>query len=207
MGQRALEVGGGPGRAAVELSRVFDHVDSGDYSKRFVELGQQLVQEGGLQWNSLVDRTAGKVVERTAVASDLQIGSVTFSHMDAQALPKELTGYDLICGFNLIDRLAQPKDFLLEARSRLNPGGLLVISSPYTWLEEFTAKQNWIGGFKYGDNDGPTSYEGLKELLLSQGFVEARDPEDVCFRIDEFDNGRKSQQTRAQMTFWQLVGR
>jgi len=99
------------------------------------------------------------------------------------------------------------KEFLLEARSRLNPGGLLVMSSPYTWSEEFTAKENWIGGFKYGDNDGPTTYEGLKELLLSQGFAEAREPEEICFRIEELGNGRKTQQTRAQMTFWQLVGR
>jgi len=204
---RALEVGGGPGRAAIELSRAFEHVDSGDYAKRFVELGQQLMQDGELRWRSLIDRTGGKVVERTACAKALQIGNVTFSHIDAQDLPEELTGYDLICGFNLIDRLPRPREFLLDTRSRLNPGGLLVMSSPYTWLEDFTAKENWIGGFKYGDNDGPTTYEGLKELLLSHGFVEARAPKDVSFRIDELDNGRKSQQTRAQMTFWQLAKR
>jgi len=204
---RALEVGGGPGRAAIELSRAFEHVDGGDCSKRFVELGQQLVQEGGLQWRSLADRTAGTTVERTVSASDLQIGNVNFTYLDAQVLPSELTGYNLICGFNLIDRLKQPKGFLAEAKSRLNPGGLLILSSPYTWLEEFTDKEHWLGGFKYGDNDGPTTYEGLKESLLSQGFVEARQPEDVCFCIDELDNGRKRQQTRAQFTFWQLAGR
>mmetsp|Transcript_60452 Transcript_60452/g.167250 ORF Transcript_60452/g.167250 Transcript_60452/m.167250 type:complete len:495 (+) Transcript_60452:1-1485(+) len=201
---RALEVGGGPGRAAVELSRAFGHVDSGDYSATFVDFGRRLLKDGELRWRSLVDRTAGSTVERSVQAADLGAGSVTFSRMDAQALPEELTGYDLICGFNLIDRLAEPKAFLSGAKARLNPGGLLVVSSPYTWLEEFTPKDNWLGGFKYGDNDGPTSYLGLKDFLLSQGFVEAAPAEDLWFRIDELGNGRKSQQTRAQMTFWRL---
>jgi len=201
---RALEVGGGPGRAAVELSRAFGHVDSGDYSATFVDLGRRLLKDGELSWRSAVDRTAGGTVTRSVRASDLDIGSVSFSRLDAQALPKELTGYDLVCGFNLIDRLADPKAFLFEAKARLNPGGLLVISSPYTWLEDFTPKDNWLGGFKYGDNDGPTSYVGLREFLVAQGFVEASAPEDLWFRIDELGNGRKSQQTRAQLTFWRL---
>jgi len=204
---RALEIGGGPGRAAVELSRAFAQVDSGDYSNSFVELGKQLMREGELRWHSWVDRTSGKTVERMVRASDLQIGNVTFSYMDAHALPEELTAFDLICGFNLIDRLARPQDLLSEAKSRLNPGGLLVISSPYTWLEEFTPKKHWIGGLKDGESDGPTTYEGLKELLLPQGFIEAREPEDVCFDIEELDNGRKIVKARAQMTFWQLASK
>jgi len=205
---RALEVGGGPGRAAIELSRAFDHVDSGDYSSRFVELGQSLINDGELRWQSLVDRTAGTTEERCVRAEDLKVGgSVTFSKVDAQAMPEELTGYDLVCGFNLIDEVARPKDFLSGVKSRLNPDGLLVLSSPYSWAEEFTSKENWLGGFKYGDNDGPSTYEGIKALLTEHGFVEALPAEEIQFRIDELGNGRKSQQTRAQMTFWRLTGR
>jgi len=126
------------------------------------------------------------------------------SQMDAQALPTGIGKYDLICGFNLIDRLARPKNFLLSAKTHLNPGGLLVLSSPYTWLEDFTPKSEWLGAFKYGDNDAPSTYMGMKELLLAEGFEEVKAPEDVWFRIDELDNGRKSQQTRAEMTFWRL---
>jgi hypothetical protein len=28
----------------------------------------------------------------------------------------------------------------------LNPGGILVLTSPFTWLEEYTAKAKWVGG-------------------------------------------------------------
>ena len=29
----------------------------------------------------------------------------------------------------------------------LKPGGHLVITSPYTWLAEYTPRENWLGGF------------------------------------------------------------
>ena len=48
----------------------------------------------------------------------------------------------------LIDRLSEPKRFLATIPERLRPGGYLVIASPYTWLEEYTAKSNWLGGIK-----------------------------------------------------------
>lgn len=206
---RALEVGGGPGRAALELAKSFGHVDGGDYSQSFTELGQKLCAGEELQWRVPVDGTERKWLERSISAESLGLAEASakthLTQLDAHNLPAELKGYDLICGFNLVDRLAEPKKFLLEAKERLNVGGLLVISSPYTWLEQFTPKENWLGGFKYGDNDGPTSYEGIKELLVSEGFVEAKKPIDVQFQIDELANGRKSQQTQAQMTFWKRV--
>jgi len=43
--------------------------------------------------------------------------------------------------------LYDPRRFLETIHERLNPGGVLVITSPYTWLEEFTKKENWLGGF------------------------------------------------------------
>jgi putative 4-mercaptohistidine N1-methyltranferase len=201
---RALEVGGGPGRAGMELSKHFGHVDSGDYSQTFVDLANKLLTDGKLDWRVAFDKTAGMVTERSVSIADLGVGNIAFSQMDAQDLPANLSNYDLICGFNLIDRLARPKDFLLHVKDRLKPGGLLVLSSPYTWLEEFTAKEEWLGGYKYGDNDGPSTYAGMKEILLAAGFDEVKAPQDIWFRIDELDNGRKSQQTCAQMTFWKL---
>jgi 5-histidylcysteine sulfoxide synthase/putative 4-mercaptohistidine N1-methyltranferase len=197
---KALEVGGGPGRAAIELSKEFDHVQSGDYSQTFVDLAEKLLKDGELQWKALVDRTSGEVVERSVKAKDLGAGQVSFSWMDAHALPEEK--YDLICGFNLIDRLQSPQEFLESIKARLTPGGVLVLSSPYTWLEEFTPKTKWLGGFKYGDNDALSTYNGMKEVLEAAGLKEVKEPEDVWFRIDTFASGSKSQQTQAQMTFW-----
>jgi len=198
--RKALEVGGGPGRAAVELSKSFEHVTGGDYSETFVELAEKLVNEGELKWKSLVDKTSGQSLDRSVTAKELGTGNVSFSKIDAHDLPDD--HFDLICGFNLIDRLEKPAVFLESLKAKLSPGGVLVLSSPYTWLEEFTPKSSWLGGFKYGDNDALSSYQGMKEILQAQGFEEVKEPEDVWFRIDSLANGRKYQQTRAQMTFW-----
>jgi len=199
---RALEVGAGPGRAAMELSRAFDHVDSGDLSGDYVEMAQRLQREGELSWQAPADQTGGRTVQRTISMKQLAPGSVSFAHIDAEKLPEQLTGYDLICGFSLLDQLAKPRDFLLGAKERLNQGGLLVLSSPYEWSEELTCKTQWLGGYKYGDNDSKSTYEGLKELLLAEGFEEAKAPEELDFDLHEQADGRKSQHFRTQMTFW-----
>ena len=73
-----------------------------------------------------------------------------FFQGDATNLKPQFTGYDLILAANLLDRLYDPKRFLETIHQRLNPGGILVITSPYTWLEEFTKKENWLGGFRKG---------------------------------------------------------
>jgi hypothetical protein len=39
-----------------------------------------------------------------------------------------------------------PAKFLRTIHERIRPGGLLVLTSPYTWLEEYTEKARWLGG-------------------------------------------------------------
>jgi hypothetical protein len=51
-----------------------------------------------------------------------------------------------------------------SVHERLNVGGLLMIASPYTWLEEHTKREDWIGGFKK-DGESYTTLDGLKALL------------------------------------------
>ena len=39
-----------------------------------------------------------------------------------------------------------------------------MIISPYTWLEEFTKREEWLGGYKQ-DGENVTSLEGLDAAL------------------------------------------
>lgn len=56
---------------------------------------------------------------------------------------------------NLIDRLYSPRKFLTTIHERMNPGGLLVITSPYTWLEEYTKKRSgWVDTGKRANRSG-----------------------------------------------------
>ena len=52
----------------------------------------------------------------------------------------------------------------------LKQGGLLIISSPYTWMEEHTPPSKWIGGFKKNGENFFT-VDGLQELLQPELFL------------------------------------
>ena len=119
--------------------------------------------------------------------------------MDACNLKPIFTGYDLILAANLIDRLYDPALFLASIHQRLNPGGLLVIASPYTWLEEHTKREAWIGGFKK-DGENFTTLDGLKALLAPH-FHLLREPQAVPFVIRE--TKRKFQHTLSEVTLWE----
>jgi hypothetical protein len=46
----------------------------------------------------------------------------------------------------------------------IKPGGHLVITSPFSWLEQFTDKEHWLGG-----KDDKESREGLIAALTGDG--------------------------------------
>jgi len=55
----------------------------------------------------------------------------------------------------------------------LNEGGLLIISSPYTWKPEHTALEKWIGGYKHDGEDrytvvGLSTYLAPELVLLEE---------------------------------------
>ena len=83
----------------------------------------------------------------------------------------------------------------------LNPGGLLVLASPDTWLEEHTKHEDWIGGFKK-DGENFTTLDGLK-TLLGQHFRLVSGPESVPFVIRE--TKRKFQHTLSEVTIWERL--
>jgi putative 4-mercaptohistidine N1-methyltranferase len=197
----ALDVGCSVGRTTFELAREFSHVTGVDFSERFIHVADDLRETGRISYSVPVE---GDIVEQVERSLDL-LGldhvrpRVEFLRADAMALPLELTGYDLIFAGNLIDRLREPRLFLGTLPERLNPGGLLVITSPYTWLDEFTPRENWLGGFTV---DGIDSYtlEGMKRVL-DPDFRLAAEPLDVPFVIRE--TARKFQHSIAEMTVWE----
>ncbi len=197
---RALDLGCAIGRASFELARVFEHVDGIDFSARFISAAVQL-KESGVQRYTI--REEGDLVSfKETRLADLDITDSAqrchFWQGDACNLNDKFSNYDLVFAGNLIDRLYEPKRFLNTIQDRIVPGGLLVLTSPYTWLEEFTAPEHWIGGYKR-DGENFTSLDGLQEIL-GANFELLDRPEDVPFVIRE--TARKFQHSVAQMTVW-----
>ena len=201
--RKALDLGCATGRASFELARHFDQVTAIDFSARFIGLGVSLAQQGSLRY-TLVDE--GELVsykERTLAELGLAEAAdkVAFFQGDACNLKPVFADFDLILAANLIDRLYDPAKFLDAVHERLNPGGLLLIASPYTWLAEHTKREAWIGGFKK-DGENFTTFDGL-QAILGKHFRLLRGPLSVPFVIRE--SQRKFQHTLSEVTVWERL--
>ncbi len=201
--RNAMDLGCATGRTSFELARHFEQVVGVDFSARFINLGVQLAEQGTVRY-TLSDE--GELVSyRSVNLADLGLksvrGKVGFVQGDACNLKPFLNGFDLVLAANLIDRLYDPAKFLDSIHERINLGGVLLIASPYTWLEEHTAREHWIGGFKR-DGENFTTLDGLKALLGTH-FRLLRAPQDVPFVIRE--TRRKFQHSVAEVTLWERV--
>lgn len=201
--QFALDLGCASGRSTFELARHFDHVTGIDFSARFIGQGVQLAQQGILRYTLADEGDLVSYKERTLAGLGLDHvkHKVEFYQGDACNLKPIFTGYDLILAANLIDRLYDPAKLLNSIQSRINSGGLLMITSPYTWLTEHTKKEAWIGGFKR-DGENFTTLDGLKEIL-GKHFRLIQGPQAVPFVIRE--TKRKFQHTLSEVTLWEKI--
>ncbi|WP_455815419.1 5-histidylcysteine sulfoxide synthase [Pseudomonas graminis] len=199
--QRALDIGCATGRASFELARHFGQVVGMDYSARFIDVALQLTSGEAFRY---VTQEEGDLVEyRQIQLKDIDLGPeqasrIQFVQGDACNLKPQAEPYDLVLASNLIDRLRQPRRFLQDITRMIRPGGVLMLSSPYTWLEEFTPKENWLGGIRE-NGEALSTYQALQRLLAAD-FDEIEPAQDVPFVIRE--TARKYQHTVAQVTLW-----
>jgi putative 4-mercaptohistidine N1-methyltranferase len=199
--RRCLDLGCAVGRSAFEFARWFEHVDGIDFSARFIQSGVRL-QEGGEVLYEIP--TEGELSTNRTISLErlglVEFGPrVRFMQGDACNLKPNFTDYDLVFAGNLIDRLYDPAVFLAGIRNRILPGGLLVITSPYTWLEEYTPKEKWLGG-RREHGEPLTTFAGLLGHL--EPAFELVHRQDIPFVIRE--TARKHQHTLAELTAWRL---
>jgi len=198
---RVLDLGCAVGRASFELARSFDVVTAIDFSARFIRIAYQLQEKGIIHYQLPEEGEIVSYHEQrlSDLGLDATAAKIEFSQGDAHNLKPQFTGYDLILAANLLDRLYDPARFLTTIHQRIKPRGLLVIASPYTWIEEFTRKENWIGGIRRAGEPFST-LQGLHEQLAGN-FRLLGEPRDVEFVIRE--TARKFQHTVSQLTFWE----
>lgn len=176
---RALDLGCAVGRTSIDLAEYFDEVVGIDLSNAFI-------------------KAANEVLPSYENASK----KVKFLVGNACNLDKSIGKFSLIFGGNLIDRLYDPLAFLVQIGEFLEPNGILILTSPYSWLAEYTPKTRWLGGI-YENQQQITTQFGLKRTLEPQGFDELQPNENLRFVIKE--NDWVYQYTLANATFWKKL--
>jgi len=190
---RALDVGCAVGRSSFELARTFEYVIGVDFSAAFIAAAQSMkaageatcsvVEEGRRMRKVVVSAPGGVHRERV----DFEVG-------DAMALRADLGAFDLVLAANLICRLPDPRRFLARLPDLVLPGGQLLLATPFSWLEEYTAEDKWLGGRP----DGPASLEVLSALL--EPHFELQEKRELPFLIRE--HSRKFQYVVSLGTRW-----
>ena len=197
---KALDLGCATGRTSFELAKTFNEVEGIDFSIRFVGVGSNLKDKGSVAWNT---KTEGELTTQNKLSIE-ELGyekltdKVSFWQGDACNLKANFNGYDLILATNLIDRLYKPKLFLDSVDAMLNEDGVLILTSPYTWQEESTKKEFWLGGYKDAQGKEIKTLDALKELLGDK--FDLVHTEDLNFVIKE--TSRKFQHTISEVSVW-----
>jgi len=155
----ALDVGCAVGGASFELARHFREVVGIDFSRAFVQAAKLMKERGKLAYSSVKEADI-TVRYEGAVPDRVDRSRVTFRQGDACKLPTSLLGgggsraniashgrHDAVLAANLLCRLPDPAAFLRAAARLVRPGGVLVLVSPYSWLEQWTPRDQWLGGF------------------------------------------------------------
>lgn len=189
---RALDVGCAVGRSSFELARHCREVIGIDYSRTFIVAATKVNKDGSLDYDYVIEgeRTARATAKRSP---RVDASRVAFETGDAMALRAGLGQFDVVLAANLLCRLPDPRKFLARLPSLVRPGGQLLLTTPFTWLEEYTPREHWIGG----RGDVPCT-DALKELLSPH--FELRFAKDLPFLIRE--HARKYQWSVAWGTRW-----
>ena len=200
--RKAFDIGCAIGRSTFELARGFDEVIGVDFSARFIQEAETLKRNAVLRYTMPIEGELESFHEVNLAHFDLEklCSKVSFWQADACNLKPLYAGFDLIFAGNLIDRLYDPQKFLDSLANRLNDDGILILTSPYTWQEESTPKEKWIGGYKR-DGENVTTLQGLEEILSDD--FRLLETKNIPFVIQE--TARKHQYTIAQMTIWQKI--
>lgn len=193
---RALDLGCAVGRSTFELCRKFGTVMGIDASHSFIDAANTLKLRGALPFARLDEGALS-----TACVAQVPVGidrsRAVFEVGDAMDLPDRLPRFNVVLMANLLDRMQDPALCLARLPSLLEPGGQLIITSPYTWIEEFTPPERWLGG---GEREGEamTTFEALHRALGADFVLKSQ--RDLPFLIRE--HARKFQLGFADATVW-----
>lgn len=193
---RALDLGCAVGRSAFELARHCGEVIGIDFSKKFISAARRLQHHGLIQYHLTLEGDLAKM-QRAGVPGGIDRRRVRFETGDAMELRDDLGSFDVVLLANLIDRLRNPCRCLAQLPGLVKSGGQLVITSPYTWLAEYTPRKNWLGGFTRAGKAFHT-LDTLKKLLSPDFRLFSR--RDLPFLLRE--HSRKFQFSIAEATTW-----
>lgn len=191
---RALDLGCAVGRSTFELARHYQEVVGIDYSHTFIKAANSLKRDGSC---IALRQDEGSVTTNLELQVDTSIDRtrVSFEQGDALSIRDDIGQFDLVLACNLICRLKKPLHLIRRLADLVKPGGCLFLTTPFTWMESYTPKANWLG------NGSEDSFDGLRRGLEPAFSLDA--DWDMPFIIRE--HTRKFQYSIAKASRWRRI--
>lgn len=188
---RALDLGCAVGASTFELAKYHDEVIGIDYSQAFIDSAQKLKRLGQVEFDIPVE---GEISRRTKahIPSSVDRSRVHFEQGDATNLRSNIGKFDTIFAGNLVDRLPDPKSFLASLANLAHPGAQLILTSPYTWMHEYTPREKWL------TTQNQPTFQAIHPIL--NPFFDLVDNFNIPFVLRE--HRRKFQLTLAHASIW-----
>jgi len=205
---RALDIGCSVGGSSFELARTFDEVQAFDFSDNFINAAKGMQNDEKMSFKIPIEAD----IHQEVVAchedgvDDSMKSKVNFWRGDACKLrdySNEIGTFDGVVMANLLCRLPNPIACLDGLPHVVNEGGVVVLVTPFSWLDDFTHRSKWLGGF-YDPVSGDAMYskDRLKQLMEERGFEKIHE-EEMPLVIREHQ--RKYQYIVSEATGWRRI--
>ena len=150
----ALDIGCSVGRLSFEMSRFHRRVVGVDTSFSFIETARKLLRKKRVGFDMVIE---GLITERQecGLNGDWRYDRVDFIVADAMALPFAESNFNAACSVNVLEKVPDPFRHLAEINRVLSDKtGVFIFSDPFSWDENVSSPDSWIGGSPDGTNPG-----------------------------------------------------
>ena len=156
---RALDLGCAVGASSFELALSCSEVIGIDFSRAFINAARTLAETGSHDYEKIIEGSI-TAPSTARVPQGVDRSRVRFEQGDAMDFSSP-ESFDVVLAANLLCRLPDPRRLIARLPGLVRGGGQLLLTTPFTWLEEFTPKANWIGGTP----EIGRSFDALQALL------------------------------------------
>lgn len=148
--RRCCDVGGSTGRLVYELARRLPDAEElvlAEPSAAFCRWARRLLLGADFdRWLPVPDGVLRPTHRRVEAAHLPKPTRQAFVYQaTAPDVPRPEGYFDLVTCANVLDRVEDPVALVRDLRHLVRPGGLLVISSPMHFDENYTSRDRWIG--------------------------------------------------------------
>ncbi len=157
-----IDLGCAVGRSTCELAAAVEDLALGiDLNFGMLQMASRVIRRGIVRYPR---RRVGIVYDRREFEVQIkQADKVDFWACDAAALPFAPDTFGVATGFNLLDCVGSPVDYLHEVARVLTSGAKAVLSAPYDWSA--TPMEAWLGGHSQRSEACGASEPVLRALL------------------------------------------